>query len=320
MRLTSEPTRDPTRALRDRQLPTGWACAALVVALGMVFAADRASGSAPMQHLYYLPIVFASIRFGHRGSISAAAAAILLYHLANPHVLTFRYEELDVLQMALFVAVGVTAASLANDKRRLRRLALTDDLSGLHNLRSFEARLRALVRRARQGSSLALFVLDVDRLKALNDEHGHLAGADAVRTVGHIIAEQLPAGAVACRFGGDEFVIALPLCSERQAWRFADELRQGVNVASPVLAGVAFAPGTLSISVGFACRWFPRSALRDPVADDIIGEQLFRAADAALYAAKASGRNRVSRAAGTSEATPAEVLGSIGARHPGASD
>jgi PleD family two-component response regulator len=73
----------------------------------------------------------------------------------------------------------------------------TDDLTGLHNLRSFELRLRALVREARAGRTpLVLLVLDVDRLKSLNDRYGDLAGAEAVRTVGHIIGEQLPPDAV----------------------------------------------------------------------------------------------------------------------------
>jgi PleD family two-component response regulator len=132
-----------------------------------------------------------------------------------PSEQAFRYQESDLVQMALFVAVGVTSAKLANDSRRLHRLALTDDLTGLHNLRSFEARLRMLVRASRQRSApLALLLLDLDRLKSLNDTHGHLAGAEAVRTVGHLIAIRVPQDAVACRYGGDEFVIALPQCDE----------------------------------------------------------------------------------------------------------
>ena len=88
---------------------------------------------------------------------------------------------------------------------------MTDDLTGLHNLRSFEARLASLVAAARENrSELSILVLDLDRLKQLNDVHGHLAGADAVRTVGHILADRLPSEAVACRYGGDEFVIAVP--------------------------------------------------------------------------------------------------------------
>ena len=101
--------------------------------------------------------------------------AIVLYHLANPQRLTWPYEEFDMLQMGVFIAVGFVAAQLATDARRLRRLALTANLTGLHNLRSFELRLRQLMRAARESATpLSLLVLDVDRLKAINDEHGHL--------------------------------------------------------------------------------------------------------------------------------------------------
>jgi len=283
----------------------GWTLATVVVLLGVVFALDRATGLAPVQHLYYVPIILASVRFGYRGS-ATAAAAILLYHLANQKVITFQYEENNLVQIALFVAIGLTAAKLANDRRHLHRLAITDDLTGLHNLRSFEARLRVLLRRAAvRGLPVALLVLDLDRLKSMNDTHGHLAGAEAVRTVGHLIAGRLPEGAVACRYGGDEFVIALPDCDERKARTFADQLRLAVSAAGPVLAGLAFPPGTLSISVGIASTSNTGppelNADRDAAAHDVLmGEALFRAADGALYAAKAGGRNRVAVAPATS--------------------
>jgi diguanylate cyclase (GGDEF)-like protein len=224
-----------------------------------------------------------------RGGLAASLLAILSYHVANPHLFGFRYEESDLVQIALFIAVGMIAAKLKEDARRLRALAMTDDLTGLHNLRSFEARLATIIHDSRNaGTPVSLLVLDVDRLKALNDKYGHLAGAEAVRTVGHMIAASLPPAAVACRYGGDEFVIALPGCSESQARPLADELRGKVNDAAPILAGIRFPKATLSISVGLACR-----SDGPPSTDDESGEALFRAADEALYLAKESGRNHV---------------------------
>jgi diguanylate cyclase (GGDEF)-like protein len=173
---------------------------------------------------------------------------------------------------------------------------MTDDLTGLHNLRSFEARLEAMVRTCGESRApLALLVLDVDRLKDLNDRYGHLTGAEAVRTVGHVIAKRLPPEAVACRYGGDEFVVAVPQCPLAQVQRVADDLRRAVHECAPVLSGQAFAAGTLSISVGVAGASFARgTALRVVPSRDVeAGEWLFRAADAALYRAKASGRNQV---------------------------
>jgi diguanylate cyclase (GGDEF)-like protein len=258
--------------------------------MAIVFALDRLTGIPHVQHLYYFPIIVASIRLGTSSGVTAAAIAIVLYHLANPQTLTWRYEELDVVQMAIFVAAGVVAARLADNARRLRKLAMTDDLTGLHNLRSFELELQRIVAEARRTAApVSLLVLDVDRLKSLNDQHGHLAGADAVRTVGRAVADGIPRGAAACRYGGDEFVVALPGMSLPMAQRMADALRDAVESCAPVLGGIAFPKGTLTISVGIASRTF---APDSSATVDVVSEALFRAADAALYAAKNGGRNR----------------------------
>jgi diguanylate cyclase (GGDEF)-like protein len=163
--------------------------------------------------------------------------------------------------------------------------------------------LAAIIRASRSaGTPVSLLVLDLDRLKSLNDKYGHLAGAEAVRTVGHIIAASLPPAAVACRYGGDEFVVALPGCGRSHAKPIADELCRKVNDAAPILAGLPFPKGTLSISVGLACASVEPGADQSRAgacaatltpADDESGEALFRAADAALYLAKESGRNHV---------------------------
>ena len=81
----------------------------------LTFTLDRATGSTPVQHLYYLPIILAGLRFGMPGGIMAALSAIVLYHAANPHLLTFRYEESDLVQIVLFLAVGVMTAKLTLD-------------------------------------------------------------------------------------------------------------------------------------------------------------------------------------------------------------
>ena len=267
------------------------AAVSAVAALLLVFTLDRITGSAPYQHLYYVPIIFSGVRFGRRGGILAAVAATVLYHIANPHLITFRYEESDAVEIALFVAAGMIAAKLADDAQRLHLLAMTDDLTGLHSLRSFEARLAPMVRDAREsGTSFAMLVLDVDRLKLLNDRYGHLTGAEAVRTVGHIIAARVPSDAVACRYGGDEFVIAIPRCTTSRANGIADGLRLAVNETAPVLAGLPFPARTLSISVGVASRSGDRVS---ETGGENAGEAVFREADAALYQAKARGRNEV---------------------------
>jgi diguanylate cyclase (GGDEF)-like protein len=291
MQLTHESHDVPARRLH----PSAWVLPSVGVALLLIFELDRWTGSAPVQHLYYLPIILASLRMGRRAGIVVSVAAIALYHLANLAHFTASYTDTDVLQTILFVVVGIVTTKLAEDARRLRQLAMTDDLTGLHNLRSFEARLAAMVHASRETRApLAMLVLDVDRLKRMNDAHGHLAGAEAVRLVGQTLAACLPSNAVACRYGGDEFAVAIPDCGGVGAREFGEQVRDAVQAQAPVLAGVSFPAGTLSISVGLAClhdryAWVFASSATDAS----IGEALFAAADKALYTAKNLGRNRV---------------------------
>ncbi len=281
------------------RVSAGWTTLAVAAALLLIFVLDWSTGSAPVQHLYYLPIVIAAIRFGASAGLITATLAIVLYHVANAGAFSLRYEEADVLQVGVLIAVALVSARLADDARRLHRLAMTDDLTGLHNLRSFEACLRIMVRAARRtGAPLALLVLDLDRLKSMNDVHGHLAGAEAVRTVGRILATTLPSAAAPCRYGGDEFVVALPHADQLAAVAVAEALRRAVSAVAPELAGMPFPVGTLSISVGVAC-WTPSpiDAIDGDESVDATGEALFKTADRALYAAKNGGRDRVSVAA-----------------------
>ncbi|MDX6712245.1 MAG: hypothetical protein QOH96_3261 [Blastocatellia bacterium] len=265
--------------------------ALIAAALFLIGMLDRATGDLPFQHLYYLPIIFAATEFGFPGGLMISLISVLLYHLENPRLLHFHeFREGDIVQIILFFTVGLVAAKLANDAKRLHLLSNTDDLTGLHNLRSFEFQLANLVRQARKdGSALSVLVLDVDRLKAINDRYGHLVGADAVRTVGQLIAHYLPARAVACRYGGDEFVVAIPDCPMELAIDIAELLRRSIWNEQPVLATRTFPLGTLSISVGTASRFIAKDA--DPLE---VGEELFRTADQALYHAKEMGRNAVS--------------------------
>jgi diguanylate cyclase (GGDEF)-like protein len=277
-------------------LSTMWTLIVLVAVFAWLFVLDARTDATAVTHLYYLPIIFAAVRFGGRGAIVSAVTATLCYHLANHAGLwDFHYRESEMLRIAVFIAVGVIADRQATYTRRLHQLAMTDDLTGLHNLRAFEQRLTQALRIAWDGGlPLAMMVLDVDRLKSLNDVHGHLAGAEAVQNVGHVLAMRLPPEAVACRYGGDEFAIALPFYARSDALRVAEELCRQVNAIEPVLAGIPFPRATLSISVGLA-TW-----RRDPDAPPngrfdagTTGRALFHAADAALYAAKTGGRNRV---------------------------
>jgi diguanylate cyclase (GGDEF)-like protein len=270
-------------------LPVSVGAAIIVLLLLAIAWLDYATSTAPMQHLYYLPIILAALIFDYWGGLACALVAIVCYHLANEHLRALNYGEGDYLQILLFLTIGFITARLVRDRRVMQRLAGTDDLTGLHNLRSFESKLLATVKRAQARRTLvSMLVLDVDRLKEINDVHGHLAGAEAVRKVGHIIGRGLDGSAVACRYGGDEFAILLSESDTRASLATAERLRKAVENHAPVLAGRRFPSGTLTISVGIA-DYLPEVS-REP---ELIGEELFRAADHALYQAKRDGRNRL---------------------------
>lgn len=291
MRLTASNSTVVVEAGGERgRLRAVWAWLAIAVALLLIAWLDNLTATAPVQHLYYLPIIYAATRFKRAGGALVALLAVLLYHLTDPILMRWQYAEADIVQTSLFLIVGVVTAKMTNDAEQLRVLASTDDLTGLHNLRSFEKHLARMVQQARYtGAPMSLLVLDLDRLKTLNDTHGHLAGAEAVRTVGHTIARSLPTAAVACRYGGDEFVIALPRATPAYAAAVAEELAAEVRRLAPTLDGREFPKGSLSVSIGVASRTFSKN-MRDDVTE---GELLFQAADRALYFAKAAGRNRV---------------------------
>jgi diguanylate cyclase (GGDEF)-like protein len=294
MAALESPTRRPLEAEHSQRRALLIA-GAVILLLGLIFALDSGTGSAPFQHLYYLPIVLAAVGLPRFGGAMTALIAVVLYHFANPVLLAARYRESDLVQIALFLAIGIVTAKLADDRRRLRRLSVTDDLTGLYNLRGFQDLLTRAIRAARATHApMSMLVLDVDRLKSLNDTHGHNAGADAVRTVGAVIAGHTPPGAFACRFGGDEFVIGLPGQGIDEAEETAQRLRKAVHAVAPQLAGMAFPAATLSVSIGVASQPHFDDGARIFGTDSELGESLFRAADGALYAAKTAGRNQVS--------------------------
>src|SRR5262245_56887004 len=139
-----------------------WVYVSVLALLAAIFELDHWTGAAPYQHLYYVPIILAGARSGWWAGPVTAMASVGLYHLANPTLLESSYKESDLVQIALFLAVGFVTAKLTSDARRLKRLALTDDLTGLSNLRAFEARLTPMIHLARQtGAPLTLLVFDV---------------------------------------------------------------------------------------------------------------------------------------------------------------
>jgi two-component system, cell cycle response regulator len=162
-------------------------------------------------------------------------------------------------------------------------LAVTDQLTGLHNRRYMESQLDALVRRAVVGGSdpVALLVIDIDHFKKINDSFGHAVGDEVLREFAVRLASNVRAIDLPVRFGGEEFVVVMPETELAHAHRIAERIRLHV-AGSPfrVLGGEELL--TVTISIGVAASL----AEDDPA-------RLIRRADEAMYEAKAHGRNRV---------------------------
>ncbi len=174
--------------------------------------------------------------------------------------------------------------SLANLKLRetLHQQAIRDPLTGLFNRRYLQETLtRELHRATRQNAPLGVMFLDIDHFKHFNDTFGHEAGDLVLQTLGNFLKNRVRQEDVACRFGGEEFCIVMPGASPEVVCQRAEELRQGVQLLKVHHNGQSL--GDLTVSIGLAC--FPHQG--------VTGEALLQAADAALYQAKESGRNRV---------------------------
>jgi diguanylate cyclase (GGDEF)-like protein len=164
---------------------------------------------------------------------------------------------------------------------RLRRLATIDGLTGALNRTQVMALGNREIERARRlGTGLAVLLLDIDHFKQINDRHSHFAGDAALRHLVAVVTRLVRRIDLLGRFGGEEFVIVLPAVTLEGARQTAERIRAGL-AASPVL--FADRPIPLTASIGLS--------MLQPRDDGI--EAVLARADAAVYAAKAAGRNRV---------------------------
>jgi diguanylate cyclase (GGDEF)-like protein len=169
---------------------------------------------------------------------------------------------------------------LGRQADRLTELSETDALTGLLNARGLFDRLDAELARARRyREALALLLVDLDGLKGINDRYGHGAGDEAIRSLADVIRSQLRETDLGARWGGDEFAVVAPCTSEGQALALAERIRAMIPGTSP--------RWPLSGSVGVA-------TIDPKVGREVVDSAtLMRSADAALYEAKRTGRNRV---------------------------
>ncbi|MCD9087562.1 diguanylate cyclase [Stenotrophomonas sp. SY1] len=181
-------------------------------------------------------------------------------------------------------AMEQLSLALSNLRLResLRLQSIRDPLTGLYNRRYLEESLaREIARCGRRNFPLSVLMLDVDHFKQFNDTHGHAGGDALLAAIGHLLSSRLRGEDIACRYGGEEFTVILPESDSISAMRHAEELRLALSQMSVPFAGKVLPPITASLGVAT----YPL--------DGVVGLTLLRKADAALYRAKRSGRNRV---------------------------
>jgi diguanylate cyclase (GGDEF)-like protein len=169
----------------------------------------------------------------------------------------------------------------------VRRQAVTDELTGLFNHRRFQEVMAAEVERTRRfGQELGLVMLDIDDFKRVNDTYGHLQGDLVLREVARVLRESSREIDEPARYGGEEMAVALPQTGLQGAFDFAERVRHRIEgLKLPLLEG----DGTLRVTASFGVASLPHSAKVDK-------DALVAAADAALYRAKRSGKNRTVKA------------------------
>jgi diguanylate cyclase (GGDEF)-like protein len=226
-----------------------------------------------------LPTVFAAARF--RGAVVTTSVVVgillLLAATLGTDAAGFLHRPGPALVAAVLL-VSITSAVyvLSAAEVEQRGDAVLDHLTGLLNRTSLESRFTELAELAvLKGDPISMVVLDVDHFKSINDEYGHAGGDGVLRDLAFGLREQLRSFELVYRVGGEEFLLLLPGASLKEAAEVAERLRVALEKARP--GGIAVT-ASFGVATGSGRTRF---------------DDLFAAADASLYSAKAAGRNRV---------------------------
>jgi diguanylate cyclase (GGDEF)-like protein len=256
----------------------------LVVSATLYFNGENSGGPATLSEFYYAwPALYAGYFFGPRaivalvGFCGAAYAGTLAAIALDPPVAFTRWV------VTMSVLAGAAAALHAMRRQNkslvaaLHSTARTDPLTGTLNRRGFAERFALEVERsARTGQPFALLLGDLDNFKDLNDRFGHIAGDEALASVGEALRGASRAIDTAARIGGEEFVLLMPATGGHDGLEAAERLRGSVSMVH--------SPSGLPLTISFGVVEHP--------AHGATWTELMGAADHALYTAKTSGRNR----------------------------
>ncbi len=193
------------------------------------------------------------------------------------------FVNLAISLAVTLVVMFLAHLALVRHQSRIEEMATTDNLTGLLNRHAFGMlAARLLAERRREPRPVAALMADIDHFKETNDRYGHQAGDAVLSAVARMLQGRLRASDIAARWGGEEFLLLLDGCDAAEAARIAEDLRRSIS-AAPMAAGSLSVPVTVSFGVG------------QHTGEESM-EQLIGRVDAALYAAKRGGRNRVETA------------------------
>jgi diguanylate cyclase (GGDEF)-like protein len=222
------------RRTRTRLLIESWSMVIFIT--GVLWFTGKSSS--PLLNFYLLPIILSALTLGRLVTL-LQVAVIAICHLAlaaatpNLDVISLNYASQAVGQLAPFLLVAYLTTTLSADiteaRERIENLAQTDALTGLFNLRMFnEVWQREHVASERDRSVYALLIIDMDKLKDINDSYGHDAGNSAITLVAQCLQRSIRNTDYAARFGGDEFAVLLPGASPEIAEAVVKRVRHNV--------------------------------------------------------------------------------------------
>jgi len=260
----------------------------LMVFLAFIIAVCWYTGriTSPFISLIYLILMATALTQGRRVTYFMAALAIVSYiFLASEQYRGFNAFLTHILELFPFMLIAHLGAMLSGEtevaRREVERLSLTDDVTGLNNMRNFFLLSDVQEKIAqRYNRPFAVCMIDADELKAINDRHGHLAGTAVIRHMAAIITANIRKSDICARYGGDEFVIMLNETSRKDVIAVVERI-----VSSMAVTPLDFEGKKLSTTLSAGIAGYPE--------DGADVRTVMANADQAMYESKRSGKNRV---------------------------
>jgi len=268
--------------MRRSDHPERWAFGTLAFMMALFAAAVPLTGgaSSPAVPLVIIPAAVAPMRF--RGAVVAAfgiltAGALLAVTVGTDPAAVADDPRLVITTLALLICVTLANWSLVEAEMKQRDAAVLDPLTDCLNRKALEARAQELELQAKlTGGTVALVACDIDHFKEVNDAHGHDRGDAVLKAVAYEMRKVLRSFELVYRLGGEEFLVVLPGVDLEGGIKVAERLRSRIEECRP---------GGLDLTLSFG--------VSAAAGSEVAYERVFKAADEALYEAKAAGRNCV---------------------------